>query len=1055
MMKAIKKVVSISAIIIMLLAGKTYAESISDSLVMVEKSKDFEAWESLSKYDKENVIQPDYYNINIKDSIKRSVYNDLLLVGSNLESQYDLRSKMQIKVKNQQKVGACWAFSYTSMLETTLANKYNLTNIEYSPMHIDYMAAKIYNRTVGKSGTRNMSLAYATGGYGPVLEKDFPFESVYDEKNNRVTNYYLTDISNVNLNQKVRARVTDSTVFAKICKKYDTNSITYTDASQTPNEYSKEEVEIIRQLIKNQIKENGAVSATFYSDMGITANDEIVSSNGYYNSENKAFYCDDGDVSVNHAVTIIGWDDNYKRENFSKEHRPLNDGAYIVLNSWGETFGDNGYFYVSYDDSCIEKEVSAVNDIVNYEDELTENIYQYDELGVNMGYSLKDKSKNSLKTIEAANVFSRKDLNKKEYLTEVGIGLISTEGIEIYVNPKDDNLENANLLVATATGANALESGYHSLKLASPVELTGEKFVIKVKYINEEYAILPVEMNLKDNNQAFFANAYDTATSNEGESYTLFYGTTWTDFTKIFKNTNACIKGFTTTAGKPAIVNVEKIELNKTNDKVEVGKNIALVANITPENATNKNIIWTSSNVNVAKVENGVVAGLKAGNAIITATTEDGNKTAICSITVEDPIINVTGIKLSINQKTIKENEVFNLVATVMPENATNKKVIWTSSNVNVAKVENGVVTGLKAGIAVITATTEDGNKSITCNVNVEKEEVEEPTINVTNITLKSSDENIKIGDKITLQATVEPENATNKKVIWTSSNVNVAKVENGVVTGLKAGIAVITATTEDGNKTATCNIVVDNPTVNVTEVKISANQKTIKENETFKLNATVMPENATNKNVTWTSSNVSVATVNNGEVKGISKGTAQITVMTEDGSKKATCVVTVEKEKNEEVKVTGIELDKKELTMQVEDTTNLVATIKPNNSTNKEVKWETSNEKVAEVTEEGIITAVSEGTATIKVTTKDGNYIATCKITVTAKKNTADDIYKEQEPGQSTNKGEAPTISDTTISNDKIPFAGSTGKMIVGILTLILIIGIILKRNIDLKEIK
>lgn len=82
-MKAIKKVVSISAIIIMLLAGKTYAESISDSLVMVEKSKDFEAWESLSKYDKENVIQPDYYNINIKDSIKRSVYNDLLLVGSN------------------------------------------------------------------------------------------------------------------------------------------------------------------------------------------------------------------------------------------------------------------------------------------------------------------------------------------------------------------------------------------------------------------------------------------------------------------------------------------------------------------------------------------------------------------------------------------------------------------------------------------------------------------------------------------------------------------------------------------------------------------------------------------------------------------------------------------------------------------------------------------------------------------------------------------------------------------------------------------------------------
>ncbi len=121
-----------------------------------------------------------------------------------------------------------------------------------------------------------------------------------------------------------------------------------------------------------------------------------------------------------HAITIVGWDDEYKKENFQEENRPTHDGAYIILNSWGEEVGDYGYFYVSYDDTYIEQDISGVKELT----EITENtetydkIYEYDELGMTTYLlGVNDAQTQLLDTIYAANVFERENSSDKyEYL---------------------------------------------------------------------------------------------------------------------------------------------------------------------------------------------------------------------------------------------------------------------------------------------------------------------------------------------------------------------------------------------------------------------------------------------------------------------------------------------------------------------------------------------------------------------------------------------------------------------------------------------------------------
>ncbi len=334
-------------------------------------------------------------------------------------------------------------------------------------------------------------------------------------------------------------------------------------------------------------------------------------------------------------------------------------------------------------------------------------------------------------------------------------------------------------------------------------------------------------------------------------------------------------------------------------------------------------------------------------------------------MTVKANVVHVTGVKL--NKTTISKvvGQTEQLTATVLPENATNKAVTWSSSNTTIATVDaNGKVTAKKVGTAKITVTTKDGNKMATCTVTVKAN-----VVHVTGVKLNKTAVTKKIGETEQLTATVAPANATNKAVTWSSSNNAVATVTTN---GKK---------TTDGNKTATCTVTVKANVVHVTGVTLNKTAVTKKVGQTEQLTATVAPANATNKAVTWSSSNAAVATVGaNGKVTAKKAGTAKITVTTEDGNKTANCTVTV---KANVVHVMGVKLNKTTITKNVGETELLKATVFPSNATNQAITWKSSDNAVATVNANGKVTAVAEGTATITVTTEDGNKTAICTVKV------------------------------------------------------------------------
>ncbi|MDO4781736.1 MAG: Ig-like domain-containing protein [Capnocytophaga felis] len=253
----------------------------------------------------------------------------------------------------------------------------------------------------------------------------------------------------------------------------------------------------------------------------------------------------------------------------------------------------------------------------------------------------------------------------------------------------------------------------------------------------------------------------------------------------------------------------------------------------------------------------------------------------------EPETISVTEIKLSEATLNLIEEGEKALTATVLPENATDKAIAWKSSNTEVATVENGKVKALKAGKATITAQSANG-KTAKCEVIVTPKTIEVSEISLNKVTLTLIE-----GDSETLTANILPADATNKTLTWTSSNTEVATVENGKVMAIKAGTATITAQSANG-KTAKCELTINPRTISVTGIALNKSEITLTKGNAEDLVATVTPDNATNKNVIWSSDKTNVATVTNGKITAVSAGTAVITARSEDGNHTATCSVTV-----------------------------------------------------------------------------------------------------------------------------------------------------------------
>lgn len=973
------------------------------------KSGAYEKWNSLSDEEKSSTIAPIAStvvssNLEERIDIENSVFTDKqLLLGY---TRFDLRRYQSIEDRSQTTSNSAWAAETTRMLELFMANVKRTPGTKFSSAHMDYATRNDqengHYRWDGSGGNALVGMGYLTSGKGPIYEGS----------------------------DSTVLKVEDYRVFRNVYKNYEYGVWTHSDRGNTY--YTPGEVETNRQEIKEQIVNYGGVTSAIvrdeayfkyyytepqyytYTTRGNKDGTEIPktytirSGTKYIKYNDVSYYYNNKNATPNHMVTLIGFDDDYQvpgapnpgayiavdSVNFAKQwynytsegwEASIQGGAYVYKHflqeegKWvsitdGEYVAytandeyrldsvDTKIYYIAYDDYYVESNVVGINS-TDYA--LQETTYQHDPLGIST--TVTDES--YMPEAYGANVFDRIDTTKGENLNSISIANLAEMSYEVYVNPYDGDLDEEKFVkVKDDTGL--LKPGYHTIDLDESLLLTGDKFVVAVKYkSNDKYQ--PAIMGVESPNIQY----WQTATAKEGQSY---FGTTidsMVDMTTKYANTNLCIKAYTTPA---YYVPVQNITLNKSEITLVKGEVETLEAKVSPEIAQSKTVYWSSDNSAVASVQNGKITALKGGSATITARSADGKVKAECKVEV---IVPVQGISLNTKQITMVGTEAQTLVATITPEDATNKNIIWKSNNSAVAKVnQNGVLIGLGKGKTKIKATTEDGGFVAECEVTVPEALV----VSVQDVELKQKTLSIQVGEKVALDAVITPTDATDKDLVWTSSNKLAATVNTlGKVTGLAEGTTTITVTTVDGGQTDTCKVTVT-PKKEVSPTSVTLNQSNTSIAKTYSevLIATVYPENADNKEINWESSNSNVARVTaNGKVTAVDYGTAVITATTKDGGKTAKCVVTVPGAV--ETSVTGIKLDRTSSTMKIGESTMLIATVSPTNATNKKIEWTSSNPNIATVDSLGTVVAKEKGSTLITAKTLDGDYKETCLINV------------------------------------------------------------------------
>ena len=428
---------------------------------------------------------------------------------------------------------------------------------------------------------------------------------------------------------------------------------------------------------------------------------------------------------------------------------------------------------------------------------------------------------------------------------------------------------------------------------------------------------------------------------------------------------------------------IQEIKFTSSNIVLKEGIDYIVNYSILPENAKG-DIEWISSNESIATVEDGVIKTIKEGTISIIArngTVEQSLTLTVVKGDENTPDVISDGSTVPVYSISLNQTEVglyvgtsYTLSALFNPSNATNQTITWTSSDNSIVSVDaNGIITGIKIGEANITATSHN-NKIAICHVKVianNESKIEDNKTEDTKISLDTSYLSLNINETAQLIETITP-NGSVTNVKWSSSNEKIAKVsDSGMVTGVGVGNATITATLSNGAK-AECTVNVSQKIINPFLISLSQTRLNLSINESRVITATVRPDNATNKNITWSSSNTNVATVNaNGKVTAKANGTAIITARTVNGIK-AQCTVVV----NGGV---AIKFNKTTTNLEVGKTEMLIPTI--TNGTRSNIKWSSSNTNVATVDSNGRVTGKKAGTANITATIS--NTTATCKVTV------------------------------------------------------------------------
>ena len=685
----------------------------------------------------------DNFNVNQSNSLVRS---------SQIPSTYSsVDEGFVTSIKNQNPYGNCWAYAACSVAESYLIKKgMASSDIDLSEAHLNYY---MYHNKGDK------------------------YENTDNDQTNVIGKYSFTDVgadprmlqlamSNFGLASETSYPISKITTMQG--SKEDQNNTQYV---MTNSNLLCQQAKGNESIIKQAILDNGSVLACYYDTSTAYKN------SNYYNSNEVN--------SFNHAISIVGWDDSYAANNF--DNKPTRNGAWLIKNSWGTGFGNQGYFWMSYDEYSLGSVYSY-----EFKNKDEENIYQYDGTNNALRYTL------SSNTSTYANEFLVKRTN--EELNAVSVGSATSNipyKLEIYTNLTDINNPTSGNCEVNQNGI-IENDGINYIKLSKGISLKDNTYysiVFTLFGTNENNASIMLDATLKGTDIEFIAD-----TSNE-YCFIKSYNT----WGKLSDNTFR-IKGITI---KEEPKPIETIILNKTDITLTKGTSETLQATINPSDTTDdKTLKWTSSNPDVATVDNtGKVTAVGGGTATITVKSQNG-KEASCEVKVTSKI---ESISLNKSNITLSKGTSETLKATINPSDTTDDKTLkWTSSNPNIATVDNtGKVTAVGGGTATITVKSQNG-KEASCEVKVTSK-IESISLNKSNITLSK-------GTSETLKATINPSDATDDKTLtWKSEDENIAKVDgNGKVTGVGTGTTNITVITSNG-KSAACKVTVvrQTPSVN------------------------------------------------------------------------------------------------------------------------------------------------------------------------------------------------------------------------------------------------
>lgn len=641
-----------------------------------------------------------YQEIDKEPPISVSEYDNYISqnYAASQEASYDPRTDTNITmpaIRDQNPLGTCWAHSTQCMVEMNLAKqRYNI-NDDMSEFQTVYFMNHEWTDPLGlctndnffyKNGSlHELSPEWYTEGnsvgyskfllmdwVGAVSETEYP-ETAY----------------NILKDQKDKATLNDSYAIEK-------------DAAHV-----QEVIEINmadRDIVKQMVKEYGSVGMSYYAVTGADAG-KFYQNNCYYNNINK---------TTNHAVTIVGWDDNFDKSQF--KITPSGNGAWLVRNSWGENWGDRGYFWLSYYDVSIGKEGYAVKAVsLKNNNGYYDHNYQYDggisTLAVSMSYNGGTK----VSKMEEANIFKAQG---NEILKAVSFYTYANYDytVDIYKDLTDNNKPDSGTKISAASvsGTQAFE-GYHTVSLTNSVELKqGDTFAVVVK-LSAKNAGEAAKIALDGTFDGGFM--YSKAEALKGQSFYRPAGdTSWNDAAE--KNSaNVRIKAYTVNSATKPIKEIKFTETSIDLKSKDV-YNLHDIITKDPED-TDDSISFSSDDETVATVDSsGKVTAIRPGKAVITASAYAGTAKAEITINVG---FAMPAESITISPETLKlsKNDKQQLKAVLLPEGTDDYVKTWESSDSTVASVGiNGEVTGIASGSAIVTAQTASGKKA-SCQVTV------------------------------------------------------------------------------------------------------------------------------------------------------------------------------------------------------------------------------------------------------------------------------------------------------------------------------------------------